>query len=137
MSHKRSDVERAHGRPTPQTAIRRSRVLRLLLHSIGLVLFAVLVIRFWPGIRKTWSEINWTLLALSCLLFPVEMAFKVQRFRLLVRKMVGALSYRFASLVYLAAYFIGVITPGRVGEFAKVHYLMSDKNESAARARGG
>lgn len=98
------------------------------------MLFVVLVVYFWPGIRDTWGEIRWGMLALSCALFPVEMAFKVQRFRLLTRRIAGALSYRFAYLVYLAAYFVGVITPGRLGEFAKVHYLMKDKGVTAPQA---
>lgn len=71
---------------------------------------------------------------MSCMLFPLQMSFKVQRFRLLSRTMVGALSYRFTYLVFLAAYFIGVITPGRIGEFAKVHYLMSKKGVSTSQA---
>lgn len=117
-----------------KAAPRRNRLASALLHSIGLVLFVVLVAHYWPGIRNTWTEIHWGLLALSCALVPVEMAFRVQRFRLLVRQAIGPLSYRFSYLVYLAGYFIGVITPGRIGEFAKVHYLMAEKRASAADA---
>lgn len=134
MSLKRSDAPWVNGRVVSEPASQRPRILSLLVHSIGLVLFAVLVVRFWPGIRKTWTEIHWDLFGLSCALVPVMMSFKVQRFRLLSRTMVGALSYRFTYLVYFAAYFIGVITPGRIGEFAKVHYLMSKKGVSAAQA---
>ena len=124
----------AEDRPHGASPRRRTRIARLLLHSIGLVLFAVLVAYFWPGIRKTWTQIRWDVLAWSCVLFPVLMAFKAERFRLLAREVAGSMSYRYAYIVFLASYFIGVITPGRVGEFAKVHYLMKEGGVSASRA---
>jgi len=135
MHPNRSDTAHKPGRDAKvRPALRSRRILNILVHSVGLVAFVVLVAYFWPGIRKAWAHLHWGLFAWSCALFPILMAFKVERFRLLTREAVGALSYRYAYLVYFATYFIGVITPGRVGEFAKVHYLMKDKGVSASRA---
>ncbi len=122
--------ERVPGGPTR----RWRKVVSILVHGIGLVLFAVLVAYYWPGIRKTWAQIHWGAVVWSCALFPIVMALKVERFRLLTREVAGAMSYRYAYLVYLASYFIGVITPGRMGEFAKVHYLMRGGKASASQA---
>jgi uncharacterized membrane protein YbhN (UPF0104 family) len=118
----------------PERARRRPNVLRVLLHLIGFALFAVLVVRFWPGIRSTWGQIHWGTFAVACAVVPLEMVFRAQRFRLLTRDMVGAVSYRFAYLVYLAGVFFGTVTPGRIGEFAKVHYLMKEKGATALQA---
>jgi hypothetical protein len=48
--------------------------------------------------------------------------------------MVGEVSYRFAYLVYLAGFFFGAVTPGRIGEFAKAHYLVKELGTTASRA---
>lgn len=113
---------------------RRPGLLSVFLHSIGLALFVVLVVKFWPGIRNTWGRVHWSTFAVACAVVPAEMIFRAQRFRLLTREMVGEVSYRFAYLLYLAGFFFGVVTPGRIGEFAKVHYLMKEKGVSASHA---
>lgn len=135
MCPERSGIAPEPEARAPESPTHRWRkTANVFIHGIGLVLFVVLVAYYWPGIRKTWTQIRWGAVLLSCALFPVVMAFKVERFRMLTRDVVGTMSYRYAYLVYLASYFIGVITPGRMGEFAKVHYLRNQANVSVSQA---
>lgn len=104
-------------------------VLGWLVRSVGLIIFIWLVFRCdWEAIGTIVLHIRWALLLPSLALFLVTMGLKAQRFRLLSRDVVGRISFRYAFLIYFAAYFVGTITPGRVGEFAKVQYLRRDKN---------
>ena len=73
------------------------------------------------------------LLALAIAGFPALMAVKAWRWKLLVHDLELKYPFLEAFLSYLAAFGIGVVTPGRVGEFAKGAYL--ERHTGASRTK--
>ncbi|MCE5278165.1 MAG: lysylphosphatidylglycerol synthase transmembrane domain-containing protein [Planctomycetaceae bacterium] len=120
--------------PVPAQS-RWRKVGNILLHCVGLVVFVWLVWRCdWRAMLRSWQTLRGDLFALGCLLFPVMMIFKTWRFQALTQRTVGRISLGRAWIVYLAAYFVGIITPGRLGEFARVRYLVKSHQVTVARA---
>ncbi len=91
---------------------------------LGLVIFVVIVARVdWHGFADIFE---WSRMKLLCaaIVFNVPLLWmKAQRWRLLLSWQGYHIRAWDAFLYYLSSVSLGVITPGRIGEFSKVFYL--------------
>ncbi len=94
---------------------------------LGLILFAIILSRLNPAeIFKNIKEIDLRFLFLaSLLLFPILIV-KTYCWNYIKRKQ--GINYRLKDsfLMYCSGIFVGLLTPGRIGEFAKIFYLKQD-----------
>ena len=104
--------------------------------AIGVLLF-LLIFRLWKiSLADTMAMLrsaDWRLLLLALLAYVVMVYLKGIRWSYLL-KMQG-LSYPVwdCFLIYMATLYLGNLTPGRAGDFAKVFYLKQDLKVSAGR----
>lgn len=103
------------------------RNYKLILRFIGIIIILLLFIctdlgKFIGLIEK----INLKYFLLSAILFPIFIFFKIIRWRSLL--FIQHVSYPMMSafVAYFTSIFLGVITPGRVGEFSRALYLKDD-----------
>lgn len=80
----------------------------------------------WPALWKTMRRVDPRLLITSCAGFLVLMAVKSWRWAFLIRQ--AELSYGFwkSFRSYLAAFALGILTPGRLGELARAAQLRAE-----------
>ncbi len=103
---------------------------------IGILLFA-LIFRLWKiSLSDTLAMLraaDWRLLLLAFLAFIVMVYLKGVRWSYLLR--MQGLSYPVwdSFLIYMATLYLGNLTPGRAGDFAKVFYLKQDLKLSTGR----
>jgi glycosyltransferase 2 family protein len=103
---------------------------------IGVLLFA-LIFRLWKiSLADTLAMLqaaNWWLLLLALLAFVLMVYLKGIRWSYLLR--MQGLSYPVwdCFLIYMATLYLGNLTPGRAGDFAKVFYLKQDLKLSAGK----
>lgn len=102
----------------------RSRWTRLLFQTLGVALFAVILARVDLGeIGSAYRHIRpLPALAGVALLFALTLL-KAQRWRAIVRAQGPAVGLGRAFRIYAASLYLGVVTPGHVGDFAKTLYL--------------
>ena len=87
----------------------------LLIYLLAMVdLKALLTI--WASARKSY-------LLAAVILAYLMMLFKVERWRVLLKAQKIYFSFKDANVAYLSAYYAGVVTPGRAGEFLKLIHL--------------
>jgi glycosyltransferase 2 family protein len=102
-----------------------NKYVRWLIRLIGP---ALLVIFLWRSdfsrLAQSFSSINpWPVL-LSLALFPVFVAVKAWRWRLLMAELgMGAPPLNFVMALYMIGLYLGGITPGQSGDFIKAWYL--------------
>jgi uncharacterized protein (TIRG00374 family) len=98
----------------------------------------VLLIRIDIGqIYKNFNEIDLTkALAAVFLLFPL-IALKSIRWQVVLYVQGIRYSFVAAFLVYFASMFVGILTPGRLGEFSKAIYISRERGVSSGRAFSG
>ncbi|HUO58111.1 MAG TPA: lysylphosphatidylglycerol synthase transmembrane domain-containing protein [bacterium] len=105
--------------------------------ALGLLLF-VLVIRLWKiSLADTLVMLqhsDWRLLILSLVTFIVMTYFKGIRWSFLLRMQGATYSIWNCFLIYMATLYLGNVTPGRAGDFAKVFYLNKDLNYSTGKS---
>ncbi len=94
---------------------------------LGLILFVLIVSKLNPAeIFKNIREINlWFLLLASLLLFPA-LILKTYCWNYIKRKQGINYSLKDSFLMYCSGLYIGLLTPGRVGEVVKAFYLKKD-----------
>jgi hypothetical protein len=101
--------------------------------AVGLALLLLFFCQVdWVQMKKVGAQFNILLLFTAFVLNIPQILLKSYRWRYLLFLQGYRLSLRRAFQYYLSSIFLGVITPGRLGEFAKVYYLMTEK-----RAGGG
>lgn len=103
-----------------------------LLKLIGAIALIVLLFTSvkvsYHDIIKVLSGLRWTYLVLSMPGVILVLLFKSIRWNILL-KQTGIEFTLFKSFsAYMSAYSIGILTPGRVGEFVKVYNVRKDKN---------
>lgn len=79
-------------------------------------------------------NLKFTYLLLAMGLTIPQVVIKSYRWRLLLRLQNIAYSMKDSFLVYFASIYVGIISPGRLGEFLKVLYLRNDKGISVTQA---
>ncbi len=94
---------------------------------LGLILFVIILSKLNPAeIFKNIKEINpWFLLLASLLLFPM-LIIKAYCWNYLKRQQGIKYSLKNSFLMYCSGVYIGIITPGRLGEITKALYLKKD-----------
>lgn len=111
-----------------------SKRVRILFQTIGVALFAVILTRV--DLREIWSSYRDIKLshALSgiVLLFALTL-FKSLRWRRIVSSQGLPVPVSMAFRIYAASLYLGVVTPGRLGDFAKSLYL-SGRGMTAGKA---
>ena len=97
------------------------------LRAIGPVLFCIILFRIdLPQLAELLSKINPLYIILAVILFVPLIIVKAWRWQLLMNAQGIGYSLLDSSVMYAAAMYIGVITPGRLGDFVKVFYLVKD-----------
>jgi uncharacterized protein (TIRG00374 family) len=102
----------------------KRQLKRALLRIIGLVVFALILYKV--NIFKTLpvlKDVNLSLLAISILLAVPMMSLKILRWSSVLAIQDIDLPLKNAFSPYMGSYYIGLVTPGRLGDFAKVLYL--------------
>lgn len=98
-----------------------------ILRSIGLILFVIILSKLNPTkIIALLSNINPFYLAPALLLFIPLLIIKAMRWQLLMKTQGIDYSLKDSTIMYVAALYIGALTPGRIGDFIKVFYLKGD-----------
>lgn len=94
---------------------------------IGIIIFILIIARLdFRELIIVLSDINYFYLFLGfLLLFPI-ITTKVYRWNYLMKKQNINYSFKEALLMYGSGMYIGIITPGRVGDFTKIAYLKND-----------
>ena len=99
------------------------------LRAIGPVLFCIILFRIdLPQLAELISKINPLYIILAVILFVPLIIVKAWRWQLLMNAQGIGYSLLESSVMYSAAMYIGVITPGRLGDFVKVFYLVKDEH---------
>lgn len=109
-------------------------LLRWLLRAIGPVLLILVLLRVPEPERLldlAGAALGWKLVA-AMLLNLAMLAFKVQRWRVLLAASGVGYSFANAWTAFNAAAYIGLLTPGRVGDVLRVKYLVRDAGVSNA-----
>lgn len=102
-----------------------------LLRLVGILLLFYLLAKvdlkallaIWSGARKTY-------LLAAVFLAYVMMLLKVERWRMLLKAQEIPLTLKDAHTAYFSAYYAGVVTPGRAGEFLKLLHLRQKADAS-------
>ena len=95
--------------------------------SIGLILFVIILSKLnLTKIIALLSNINPFYLAAALLLFIPLLVIKAMRWQLLMKAQSIDYSLKDSTIMYVAAMYIGALTPGRIGDFIKVFYLKGD-----------
>lgn len=107
---------------------------RWLVRSIGLFLFAIIALKIdWTNIVTLLSEMKLVWLAVSFLLIFPFVALKAWRWVYLLSLQDIRYSFHRAFLIYSVGIFLGLVTPGRLGDLMKVVYLKKDHNVPTSR----
>jgi len=95
-----------------------------LLRLVGvLLLFYLLAKVDLKALLAIWSGARKTYLLAAVFLAYVMMLLKVERWQVLLKAQEIPLSFKDAHTAYFSAYYAGVVTPGRAGEFLKLLHL--------------
>jgi uncharacterized membrane protein YbhN (UPF0104 family) len=96
----------------------------MLLKAIGLLLFLWLLLGIDRSALLTQlRQTNLLLLTWSFLLLLLSYGLKVIRWHLLLRLVLPTVKFRYAWETYNIGTFLGLITPGKLGEFGRAGYL--------------
>lgn len=105
------------------------------LHLIGIVLFVLIILNI--NVKDVWINIshsNWMILALVGALNLLVMLLRSYRWVKLLEIQGHSLGVGEAYSSYLRSFYLGSITPARVGELFRVHYLMKYVDLNSAKA---
>jgi glycosyltransferase 2 family protein len=111
-----------------KAAVDRSGLIKKLqpwfFRGLGLLLLVYLLSRVsLAELLAIWAGLSRMHLSIAILLAVGMMLVKVQRWRLLLKGQSIPYSFKDAVMAYFIAYYFGIVTPGRAGEFLKVVYL--------------
>jgi uncharacterized protein (TIRG00374 family) len=97
---------------------------RTWLRVLGLILLIVLFLRVdIKLVLQTLSEVDLVLLGLSIILIFPLIFLKAVRWRAILHSQTISMSLSEANQAYFSSLFLGFLTPGRLGEFARVFYV--------------
>lgn len=82
------------------------------------------------SIFKIWAGARQVYLLTAVILAYLMMLFKVERWRVLLKAQEIHFSFQDANAAYFSAYYAGVVTPGRAGEFLKLLHLRQKADAS-------
>ena len=116
----------------------RQRLGRVLLRLVGPVVLAVLLSRIGTGelVSSVMNVTPWVLLC-AALLGIGQIAAKAFRWRFLLSAQGISYSVRDALASYFSGALVGLLTPGRFGEFVRVFHVANDCRVSHNRAFAG
>lgn len=102
---------------------------------IGLfILFFILVKADWTQIKKMIQMADPVLIG-TCLIGYLPLVWiKSERWRYIFSLQGHHLKWVDSLLIYMSSIYLGLVTPGRLGEFAKVLYIKQHKITNASRA---
>ncbi len=113
-------------------------MIKKYLPIIGGVLLFALILRFWKiSFTDTLAMLahsNWALLLLALLTYVVMTYVKGIRWSYLLRMQGETYSIWDCFLIYMGTLYLGNLTPGRAGDFAKVFYLRKDLKMGLGKA---
>lgn len=114
---------------------KQGKIFYFLLHLLGFVLLWLVVRKLdWAGFLEVMKVFPlWKYLA-GLLVLVLVYGIKALRWHLLNKSFGIATSWRTALIFYLSAGFLSVITPGRLGEFAKIWFLKRKYNTGLTTA---
>ncbi len=102
---------------------------------IGLVIFGFILIKVnISDVLTIFAEIRIFYIVLALLFTIPLIAIKAYRWQCLLKMQNINYDFRAVFLMYLAGMYLGMIVPGRIGEFVKGFYLKNDKNISLSKA---
>ncbi len=105
------------------------RLRKVAFRLIGLVILALILSRLdLEATVETLAGVDWRILLLAVALSPFLFGLKAWRWQGLLRMQGIHYRWRDAFLAFVSGLFMGLITPGRVGEMAKALYLKQDQN---------
>lgn len=125
--------EPTEGEP-PKPAKRAPVLLRTLLRLVGPILLVVVLARVKDRgavMNAVKAALGWQLAVALALNFAITHV-KVLRWNVLLRARGIAYPMKRAWLCFLATSYVGLLTPGRVGDVLRVHYLRHDLGVSYA-----
>jgi len=109
----------------------RKRYLRV----VGLLIFLIIIYKVnILNIFEILSKIKINYLFVAISLTIPQLLIKTWRWKYILQLQKINYSLKKAFIVYLASTYIGIITPGRIGDFIKVFYLKEDQTLSGGRA---
>ena len=101
------------------------------LRIFGLLLFVVIVVKLDPHrISHVILKADFAILGIALILVIPLMMLKSWRWQYLLAMQGFFISFKESFAVYLEAFYVGLITPGRLGEFIKALYLKEKKGVS-------
>lgn len=102
---------------------------------IGLVIFLLILTKIGlSNIVFVLSKMRISYAILACILTPSLAFLKASRWRYLLKMQGINYSFKASFLTYLAGLYLGLVTPGRIGELVKVYYLKQDKRISVGKS---
>jgi uncharacterized protein (TIRG00374 family) len=113
----------------------KTKKRRWLINLLGIALFIFILTRVdVSSVLSTISKVNAWYLATAVVLIIPAVFLKSWRWQLLLRMQGVDYSLRQAFPAYFGGIFMGLVTPGRLGELGRVFYLATDRNLSFGRA---
>ncbi|MDP3990932.1 MAG: lysylphosphatidylglycerol synthase transmembrane domain-containing protein [Candidatus Nealsonbacteria bacterium] len=105
------------------------------LRIIGIVLFIYILSRVnWPEFLEIFKEINVFYFLLGILLIIPSIFLRALRWRELVNSTGARISKKTLIAIFVKGLFLGVITPGKLGEFYRAKYLAQTTDVSLDKA---
>ena len=101
----------------------KSTFLKLFLSVLVLILLFKSINLDYSNFKAIFNQVDVLNILIAFLLFFVLMFIKSLRWNNLLRKEGGQVEYTQSFQIYLLSYSIGIITPGRFGEFVKACYI--------------
>jgi uncharacterized protein (TIRG00374 family) len=102
---------------------------KLWLQLIGILIFVIILWKLdLTAIYALIVDADPILLILSLLLVVPFVLLKSLRWKYLLKMQGFDYDFKNCSLAYLSSMYLGLVTPGRIGDFAKVLYLKKDGN---------
>ncbi|MFH0803974.1 MAG: flippase-like domain-containing protein, partial [Candidatus Tagabacteria bacterium] len=114
-------------------AISRKKI-KLFLQALGPIIFIYILSKIDYGIiLKQIKLLKWYLLLIAILVMILEIIVRSLKWRTILSSLdIQVAKIKSVSLYWLGA-FVGIVTPGRIGELAKVYFLRN-KGHSAFRS---
>jgi glycosyltransferase 2 family protein len=109
----------------------RSHALRLI--GVGLLVFLFSRVDG-TQLAAVLSQMDWRWMLLAFVLYVPHLGIKAYRWRYLLARQGIDYPYPLAFTAYLGAVFIGLFTPGRLGEFIKAAHIARDRGVRAGEA---
>jgi len=101
---------------------------------IGIVIFVIILATIdWEKTLQIIKKADPLLILFATILFPFFVLLKAVRWHILLKGQGTEYSLKSCFLVYLSSNYLGVLTPGRIGELSKIFYLKQDTQLSYTR----